>query len=65
MKLYTAINENNIHYSFKAEDDQLAKEFCEHKFSTPFEKMIVVENTNVEEPCQCGRIAWANGKHID
>ena len=65
MKDYTAINEHNVHYSFKAENDELAKEFAEYKFSTPFERMIIVENTHAEEPAQCGRIAWANGKHID
>ena len=65
MRHYTAINDYNIHYSFEAENDLLAKEFAENKFSTPFERIIIVENTNLDEPAQCGRIAWANGKHIE
>ena len=65
MKNYTAINEYNVHYSFKAENDESAREFAEYKFSTPFERMIIIENTHDDEPAQYGRIAWANGKHID
>ena len=41
MKNYTAINEYNVHYSFKAENDELAREFAEYKFSTPFERKIL------------------------
>lgn len=65
MKNYTAINEYNVHYSFKAYNDEMAKDFATHKFSTPFKRIIIVENTHDDEPAQCGRIVWANGKHID
>lgn len=46
MKNYTAINEYNVHYSFKAYNDEMAKDFATHKFSTPFKRIIIIENTH-------------------
>lgn len=65
MKDYTAINDKNVLYSFKAYNDYMAKDFATHKFSTPFKRIIIILNYDPEAPAHHGRLVWANGKHFD
>ena len=64
MKYYTVIyGESNMQYSFKAENEFEALEFCKGKFSTPTSQMVIVENTE-NAPCECGRVVFANNKFL-
>ena len=62
MKEYTAIYSTetlkNIQYSFKAENLDSAVEFCQSKF-TSFPNIIIVENTTNERANE-GLVVWAN-----
>lgn len=51
-------------YSFKAEDDASALDFCKHKFSVSVEDMTIIENTDPNSPSENGRLVFNRGSFI-
>ncbi len=65
MKNYTVIyGESNVQYSFKAESDDAALDFCKGYFSVPTSKMVIVENIDLAMPSECGRVVFANNNFL-
>ena len=69
MKNYTVFykgNEEykNMAYSFKAEDDASALDFCKQKFSVSVEDMTIIENTDPNAPSENGRLVFNRGSFI-
>ena len=64
---YTAIylfGEKNFFYSFEAENDEAALDFCKWKFSVPTSQIIIIENIDLDASSECGRVVFANNKFI-
>ena len=65
MKNYTVFyGETNMAYSVSALNDELALEFCKSKFSVPTSAMTIVENINVNEKCENGRLVFTNNSFV-
>lgn len=65
MKNYTVFyGETNMAYSFSAESDELALEFCKGYFSVPTRAMTIIENTNVNDKCENGRLVFTNNTFV-
>lgn len=54
----------NMAYSFCADSDQDAIEFCKSKFTVSTEVMTIVENLDVNLPVEYGRLVYNNGKFL-
>lgn len=65
MKNYTVFyGETNMGYGFKAENDELALDFCKGYFSVPTSQMTIIENTDVNKKCENGRLVFTNNAFV-
>lgn len=66
MKEYTAIYNtktmNGVQYSFKAENLDVAVEFCSHYFSI-FPSLAIIENSFFSKANK-GKLVWLNGGKV-